>query len=690
MAPTDLKLASYYINRELSQLEFCRRVLFMARDTDLPVLERLRYLSITSGILDEFFEIRVAGLKQQADYGAVQRDADNLSAEEQLEHVAAAAKILITDLYASLNDDLLPELKAQNIRLLRSSEWTDAQVNWLKRFFSREVAPIISPVGLDPAHPFPEPANKNLAFIVTLEGRDAFGRDSRRAIVQAPRSLPRVIQLPEDCSDGEECFVLLASIVRHFVSDLFLGMTATGCHQFRVTRNSDLFVDEEAVDDLLLALEGELSSRRFGDAVRLEVAIDCPQEVADFLVTQFSLTEQDLYYCQGPVNLGRLEAIPELVERADLKFPAFRPRIPERLRQSENIFSTIAEGDILLHHPYESFAPFIEMLHQAASDPQVVSIRQTLYRTGAESGVANALLKAARAGKDVLVVIELRARFDEAANIELANALQAAGAQVVYGVVGHKTHAKMCMIIRREGRRLVRYVHLGTGNYHERTARAYTDYGLLSSDQDLGQDVQKIFQQIAALGKAGKLRAILQSPFTLYSGVLELIEIQRQKALQGEPALIQAKMNALTEPSVIRALYSASQAGVHVDLIIRGICCLRPGVKGVSENIRVRSIVGRFLEHMRVYCFGVDDEREVYLSSADWMDRNLFRRVEACFPVRDVVLAKRVYREAITNYLNDNTQAWELTSDGSYRKFKGRGRPHTAQGALMMELTEHA
>ena len=690
MAPTDLKLASYYINRELSQLEFCRRVLFMARDTDLPVLERLRYLSITSGILDEFFEIRVAGLKQQADYGAVQRDADNLSAEEQLEQVAAAAKILVTDLYATLNDDLLPELKAQNIRLLRSSEWTDAQVNWLKRFFSREVAPIISPVGLDPAHPFPEPANKNLAFIVTLEGRDAFGRDSRRAIVQAPRSLPRVIQLPEDCSDGEECFVLLASVVRFFVSDLFLGMTATGCHQFRVTRNSDLFVDEEAVDDLLLALEGELSSRRFGDAVRLEVAIDCPQEVADFLVTQFSLAEQDLYYCQGPVNLGRLEAIPELVERADLKFPAFRPRIPERLRQSENIFSTIAEGDILLHHPYESFAPFIEMLHQAASDPQVVSIRQTLYRTGAESGVANALLKAARAGKDVLVVIELRARFDEAANIELANALQAAGAQVVYGVVGHKTHAKMCMIIRREGRRLVRYVHLGTGNYHERTARAYTDYGLLSSDQDLGQDVQKIFQQIAALGKAGKLRAILQSPFTLYSGVLELIEIQRQKALQGEPALIQAKMNALTEPSVIRALYSASQAGVHVDLIIRGICCLRPGVKGVSENIRVRSIVGRFLEHMRVYCFGVDDEREVYLSSADWMDRNLFRRVEACFPVRDVVLAKRVYREAITNYLNDNTQAWELTSDGSYRKFKGRGKPHTAQGALMMELTEHA
>lgn len=689
MAELDLTNANLYINRELSQLEFCHRVLAMARDPNLPLLERIRYLSITSGILDEFFEIRVAGVKQQETYGTLQRDADELSAHELLQNIFALTEILVAGLYATLNDDLIPALSKEKIRLLRSSDWKDEQRDWLKRYFSRQVAPIITPVGLDPAHPFPEPANKNLAFIVTLEGRDAFGRDSRRAVVQAPRSLPRIVELPPNLSGGERCFVLLTSIVNYFVSDLFLGMKATGCHQFRVTRNSDLFVDEEAVDDLLLALEGELSSRRFGDAVRLEVAIDCPAEVSEFLLDQFKLSEQDLYYCNGPVNLGRLEAIPELVERADLKFSGFRPSVPEQLRHSENIFETISQGDILIHHPFESFAPFVEMLNQAARDPKVVSIRQTLYRTGTVSAVAEALLKAARAGKDVTVVIELRARFDEAANIELANALQAAGAQVVYGVVGHKTHAKMCMIIRREGRRLVRYVHLGTGNYHPGTSRAYTDYGLLSSDQELGQDVQKIFQQVAALGKPGKLKALLQSPFTLHSGILELIEAQRQKALQGQPALIQAKMNGLTEQKVIEALYKASQAGVHIDLIVRGVCCLRPGVKGVSENIHVRSVVGRFLEHMRVFCFGVAEERQVFLSSADWMERNFFLRIEACFPLRDPDLAKRVYQEAISNYLDDNISSWELSSEGRYRKSKKRGKHHSAQKRLLVELSEH-
>ena len=652
------------------------------------MLERLRYLCITSSILDEFFEIRVAGLKQQAAYGSVQRDADNLSADEQLIKIAESAKRLVADLYGVLNDELAPEMSAAGIRLLRPQEWTEAQVAWLKRFFSREVAPIISPMGLDPAHPFPEPVNKSLAFIVTLEGRDAFGRNSGRAIVQAPRSLPRVICLPDEVSEGRCDMVLLATIVRYFVSDLFLGMKATGCHQFRVTRNSDLFVDEEAVDDLLIALEGELSSRRFGDAVRLEVSLDCPEELSRFLIGQFGLTDNDLYVCQGPVNLGRLDAIPDLVEAPALKYPSFRPRIPELLRRSETIFEAIADNEVLLHHPYESFAPFVEMLRQAARDPLVVSIRQTLYRTGTGSAVVEALLEAATAGKDVMVVIELRARFDEAANIELATALQAAGAQVVYGVVGHKTHAKMCMIIRREGRRLKRYVHLGTGNYHERTSRSYTDFGLFSSDQELGQDVQKIFQQIAALGKAGKLKALLQSPFTLHSGMLEQIEAERQKALQGQPGLIQAKMNALTEPKIIHALYEASQAGVRVDLIVRGVCCLLPGVSGVSDNIRVRSVVGRFLEHMRVYCFGVDEERKVFLSSADWMDRNFFRRVEACFPIRDPALAERVYREGLANYLDDNTQAWELLNDGTYRKFKNRGKSYGAQTALLESLSE--
>ena len=660
----------------------------MAKSRDVPMFERLRYLCITSSILDEFFEVRVAGLKQQAAYGSVQREADNLSADEQLVKIAESAKRLVADLYGVLNDELTPALSAEGVRLLGPNDWTEAQVAWLKRFFSREVAPIVSPMGLDPAHPFPEPVNKSLAFIVTLAGRDAFGRNSGRAIVQVPRSLPRVIRLPDDVSDGRCDMVLLATVVRYFVSDLFLGMKATGCHQFRVTRNSDLFVDEEAVDDLLIALEGELSSRRFGDAVRLEVSLDCPEELACFLIGQFGLTDRDLYVCQGPVNLGRLDAIPDLVEAPELKYPSFRPRIPELLRRSETIFEAIADNEVLLHHPYESFAPFVEMLRQAARDPLVVSIRQTLYRTGTGSAVVEALLEAATAGKDVMVVIELRARFDEAANIELATALQAAGAQVVYGVVGHKTHAKMCMIIRREGRSLKRYVHLGTGNYHERTSRSYTDFGLFSGDQELGQDVQKIFQQIASLGKAGKLKALLQSPFTLHSGMLEKIEAERQKALQGQPALIQAKMNALTEPKIIRALYEASQAGVRVDLIVRGVCCLLPGVSGVSENIRVRSLVGRFLEHMRVYCFGVGEDRKIFLSSADWMDRNFFRRVEACFPIRDPVLAERVYREGLANYLDDNTQAWELLSDGKYQKIKSRGKPYSAQTTLLESLSE--
>ena len=660
----------------------------MAKSRDVPMFERLRYLCITSSILDEFFEVRVAGLKQQAAYGSVQREADNLSADEQLVKIAESAKRLVADLYGVLNDELTPALSAEGVRLLGPNDWTEAQVAWLKRFFSREVAPIVSPMGLDPAHPFPEPVNKSLAFIVTLAGRDAFGRNSGQAIVQVPRSLPRVIRLPDDVSDGRCDMVLLATVVRYFVSDLFLGMKATGCHQFRVTRNSDLFVDEEAVDDLLIALEGELSSRRFGDAVRLEVSLDCPEELACFLIGQFGLTDRDLYVCQGPVNLGRLDAIPDLVEAPELKYHSFRPRIPELLRRSETIFEAIADNEVLLHHPYESFVPFVEMLRQASRDPLVVSIRQTLYRTGTGSAVVEALLEAATAGKDVMVVIELRARFDEAANIELATALQGAGAQVVYGVVGHKTHAKMCMIIRREGRSLKRYVHLGTGNYHERTSRSYTDFGLFSGDQELGQDVQKIFQQIASLGKAGKLKALLQSPFTLHSGMLEKIEAERQKALQGQPALIQAKMNALTEPKTIRALYEASQAGVRVDLIVRGVCCLLPGVSGVSENIRVRSVVGRFLEHMRVYCFGVGEDRKIFLSSADWMDRNFFRRVEACFPIRDPVLAERVYREGLANYLDDNTQAWELLSDGRYQKIKSRGKPYSAQTTLLESLSE--
>lgn len=686
MKDTDLNNPDLYINRELAQLEFNKRVLEQAKDDRIPLLERLRFLCIASSVLDEFFEIRVAGLKQQEAYGSVQRGPDNLSPSEQLARIASVGREIVDELYRVLNEVLLPKLDMQGIRFLGAKDWNSKQQAWLKRFFSRELAPIISPVGLDPAHPFPEPLNKSLAFIVTLEGKDAFGRSSGRAIVQAPRALPRVVRLPDSCASSPNEFVLLSSIVAAHVSDLFAGMRATGCYQFRVTRNSDLFVDEEEIDDLLIALEGELSSRRFGDAVRLEVAQDCPRELAAFLAAQFRLSKQEVYRCEGPVNLTRLSTIPDLVDRPDLKYPGFTPGVPDQIRNADAMFDAIRAGDIMLHHPFQSFAPFVDFLRQASRDPNVLSIRQTLYRTGTESAVVEALLDAATRGKEVLVVIELRARFDEAANIELATKLQSVGAQVVYGVVGHKTHAKMCMVIRREGRALTRYVHLGTGNYHIRTTRLYTDYGMFSCDRELGEDVQKLFQQITAMGKAGKLRKILQAPFTLHVSMLEFIAKEADNARRKKPAAVYAKMNSLIEPQIIQALYAASQAGVKIELIVRGICSLRPGIKGVSENIRVRSVIGRFLEHTRVFCFENGGDRRVYLSSADWMGRNFFSRVETCFPVEDEKIKARVFDETIATYLADNSQAWELQADGTYTRHTDKREPRSAQDELLKKL----
>ena len=676
-----------YINRELSFLEFHRRVLAQAKSEALPLLERLRFLCISSSVLDEFFEIRVSGLKQKQAYGAMQRGADNMSPSEQMRHIRQTARELIDEQYVVLNELLLPALAAQNIRFLGKEDWDQRQRQWIKRYFSHELAPVMSPIGLDPAHPFPEPLNKSLAFIVTLEGKDAFGRNSGKAIVQAPRALPRVIRLPESCSDGPNEFVLLSSIIDVHVGDLFRGMKATGIYQFRVTRNSDLFVDEEEVDDLLRALEGELSSRRYGDAVRLEVAQNCPDELEAFLTAQFHLSRDDLYRCNGPVNLMRLAALPDLVDRPDLKYPGFTPKVPERVRAANDMFEAISRGDLLLHHPFESFAPFVEFLRQAARDPAVLSIRQTLYRTGADSVVVEALTDAANNGKEVMVVIELRARFDEAANIELANHLQRAGAQVVYGVVGHKAHAKMCMVIRREGRALKRYTHLGTGNYHTRTARLYTDYGLFTCDPDIGEDVQKVFQQLTAMGRAGRLKKLLQSPFTLHRSMLECIEREAENARAGKPARVMAKMNALVAPSAIQALYRASQAGVKIDLIVRGICGLRPGVQGISENIRVRSIVGRFLEHTRVFYFENDGQPRLFISSADWMGRNFFDRVEVCLPIADEALTRRVVKETFDNYLGDNCQAWLLQSNGTYKAATApAGKRRSAQERLLEEL----
>ena len=675
-----------YINRELSLLEFNRRVLAQAQDEDIPLLERLKFLCIANSVLDEFFEIRVAGLKQQEAVGAVQRGPDNMSPSEQLRHISNFVNELVDEQYRVLNDVVLPKLDIQGIRFLGEEAWNDKQRKWLKSFFNRELAPIMTPIALDPAHPFPEPLNKSLTFIVSLEGEDAFGRRNGRAIIQAPRALPRVVRLPENCAQTPNEFVLLSSIIEAHVSALFPGMTAQGCYQFRVTRNSDLFVDMEEVDDLLRALEGEISSRRFGDAVRLEVAADCPDEFEALLAAQFRLSPDSVYRCNGPVNLMRLATVPELVDRPELKYPGFTPGIPECLRTASDIFEAIREGDVLLHHPFESFAPFLDFLRQAAADPQVLSIRQTLYRTGPESAVVEALTNAAASGKEVLVVIELRARFDEEANIELANHLQSVGAQVVYGVVGHKTHSKMSMVIRREGRRLRRYVHLGTGNYHQRTARLYTDYGFFTCDAQIGEDVQQLFQQLTSMGKAAKLKKLLQSPFTLHKSILEYIEREAEFAAKKKPARIFAKMNSLVEPQVIQALYRASRAGVKIELVVRGVCSLRPGVKGISDNIKVRSIVGRFLEHTRVFYFENDGEPKLYLSSADWMGRNFFNRVETCFPIEDEKLKKRIIREC-AYYMSDNCQAWVLYSHGKYERVNSpSGKRRSAQETLMTEL----
>ena len=684
MDTINLNNPELYINRELSLLEFNRRVIAQADDATLPLLERLKFLCIASTNLDEFFEIRVAGVKQQVKYGSVQTGPDNLSPLETLKQIGTIAHELVTSQYSMLNDVITPELVKAKIRVLRRITWKPAVSRWVKRYFNSNVLPVLSPIGLDPAHPFPRVLNKNLYFIVTLDGKDAFGRENRLSIVQAPRSLPRVVHLPEEVSKGKWNFVLLSSIIHAHVDDLFPGMKATGCYQFKVTRNSELFVDDEEVDDLLIALEGELPSRRFNDAVRLEVADNCPDDLSAFLLQKFELDEDDLYKVNGPVNLNRLMAICDLVDKPELTFAGFTPDLPPRLRKKVSIFDVLKNGDILLHHPFQSFAPVIDFVRQAANDPKVLSIKQTLYRTGDDSALVDALKDAARSGKEVTVVIELRARFDEEANIELANELQEAGAHVVYGVVGYKTHAKMVMVVRREGRSLRRYVHLGTGNYHARTARLYTDYGLLTCDKAVAEDVNMLFLQLTGLGRASKLKKLLQSPFTLHKSLLAYIEREAANARTGKKAHIIAKMNALVDPEIIRALYKASMAGVRIDLIIRGICCLRPGIKGLSDNIYVRSIVGRFLEHTRVFYFLNGGEEQVLCSSADWMPRNLHHRVEACFPIEEKRPKDQITKFGLLNYLNDNTQAWILQSDGTYKKARpGNQKPRNTQQQLL-------
>lgn len=682
--PADSQLM---LNRELGLLEFNRRVLAQAEDSRNPLLERLKFLCIVSSNLDEFFEVRVAVLKESIQHNPKALLPEGLTVQATMELIAREAHELVERQYRVLGDAMFPALAAEGIHFFRRSLWNEAQREWVRDYFFRELMPLLTPIGLDPSHPFPRVLNKSLNFIVELEGCDAFGRNSGIAIVQAPRVLPRFLKMPKEVTGVEHGFVFLSSILHAHVEELFSGMKSRGCFQFRVTRDSDVSVDDEEVKDLRAALEGELSQRPFGAAVRLEIAENCPQHLQSFLLKQFALTEADLYRVNGPVNLVRLMQAPDQIDRPDLKFQPFPPGIPGELRKYPDPFAAIRHGDVLLHHPYQSFTPVVDLLKQAARDPHVVAIKMTVYRTGTESVLMEALLDAARHGKEVTVVVELLARFDEEVNINWAAKLEHAGAHVVYGVYGFKTHAKMLLIVRREENGLRRYAHIGTGNYHPRTARLYTDFGLMTVDDDITDDVNDVFMQLTGLGQAGNHKALLQSPFTMLSSLLSCLDREIAHARAGRKAVVIAKMNALLEETVIEKLYEASQAGVTIHLIVRGVCALRPGLAGISDNIRVRSIIGRFLEHHRVFYFYNDGEEDVYLSSADWMERNLHRRIEIAFPVKNHKLKRRVLREGLRSYLVDNVQAWEMLSDGRYRRKTSRGgKERCAQEMLLAEL----
>ena len=684
------------INRELSLLAFNRRVLALAEDPSVPLLERLRFLCIVSSNLDEFFEVRVAGLREQLRIKAPPPGMTLHDLRVNFTRMSEEAQALVADKYRVLNQQVLPAMAAAGIRLLRDADRDAAQRAWVADYFRREVKPLLTPIGLDPAHPFPQVVNKSLNFIIELSGRDAFGRDTSIAIVKAPRLLPRVIELPREVAP-EDTFVLLSSVIHAHLGELFAGREVVHYSQFRVTRDADLWFDEEEVKNLRQALEGELPQRQFGLAVRLEVAANCPAHLAELLLQQFELQEFDLYRCDGPVNLARMAA---LIDEADLDqylYPRFTPGVPDRLKDQPDLLAVIRQHDVLLHHPYQSFDPVVEFIRKAADDPDVVAIKQTVYRTGVNSVLMEALIDAASRGKEVTVVVELLARFDEEANINWAERLEQAGAQVVYGVFGLKTHAKLALLFRRErdaaGKTVLQpYAHLGTGNYHPRTARMYTDFGLMTTNAEICADVNEVFLHITSLSKANKLKRLWLAPFTMHRHLLDAIRRETRHAKEGKPAKIIAKMNALVEEAVIKALYTASEAGVQIDLIVRGACALRPGVAGASENIRVRSLLGRFLEHHRVWYFENDGAPDVYLASADWMGRNLFRRIEVAFPVLDAELRARVIAESLTPYLSDNNDAWELHEDGSSHRLKPKGRSHgvSAQQVLLDRLADHS
>ena len=676
-----------YLNRELSLLAFNERVLAMATREDVPLAEQLRYICIVSSNLDEFFEVRLSDLTEEV---RTERTGPSASVYRS---ILARAHRLVRRQYGLFNEVISPALEERGVVIVNHAQRSPEQREWVRDYVQREVRPLLSPIGLDPSHPFPQVLNKSLNFILQLEGKDAFGRPSATAILKVRRVLPRVIPVPDELAGGRKAFVLLTSAIRAHLQDLFPGREVTGFSQFRVTRDSDLTVDEQEVRNLRQAMRMELTQRHFGNAVRLEVRQTCPQPLQQLLRNQFQLPEEAVFRVDGPVNLVRLNQLVDHLTQAELRWPPFLPAWPTRLPRGADIFSALKQGDLLLHHPYESFEPVTEFLRQAGTDPAVAAIRMTLYRTGISSTVVDLLEEAARRGKEVTAVVELKARFDEEANINLAERLEAVGAQVVYGVMGLKTHGKATQVLRRElvdGRpALVPYVHLGTGNYHSTTARLYTDFGMLTANPEICADVDKVFMHLTSLTKVERLKHLWLAPFTLHRNLLKALGNEVAAAAAGKPARVIAKMNSLTDEATIDALYAASQAGVRIDLVVRGACALRPGVKGLSENIKVRSIVGRFLEHHRIYYFENGGEPLVYLSSADWMGRNLFRRIEIAWPVLDPKLAKRVLAEGLKPYLDDTMEAWTLGADGRYRAPRRPRQGNCAQQRLLVELAEN-
>lgn len=666
IAPTndDTKADLALLDRDASLLAFNLRVLDWAKRKDVPLLERVKYLCIVSNNLDEFFEVRVAPHLSKFENSS-QRSEDHQSAFENLMQQTAA---LVAEQYSVFNDHLFESLNKEGIKILPHGKRDSAQRKWVKTYFQNEVRPLLLPVGLDPAHPFPIVANKSLNFIVKLGGKDAFGRQNDIAIVKVPRVLPRLIALPAKMSGKQFLVVTLSSVIRAHLEDLFPGREVLEFSQFRVTRNSDLSVDDDDVENLRMALRRGLEVRNFGQAVRLEVSAGCPTSLSDFLLKQFKLPNISLFRVHGPVNLGRLMQLVDLADREDLLFSPFKSKQPAFTQKNQNIFDQLKQGDILIHQPFESFDGVLHFLREAVYDPDVLAIRQTIYRTGTHSELMDLLREAVRRGKEVLAVVELKARFDEEANINWAEMLEAIGAQVVYGVVGLKTHAKMLSITRRENNKLMHYCHLSTGNYNAKTAKLYTDFSHITADPEINSDMTQVFGQLASLSKMPPLKQLWVAPFTLHKKIVEALHQLSQTALAGMPAKAVIKMNSLTDIDLIKALVQAGQAGVEIDLIIRGACMLAPQVPGLTDNIRVRSVIGRFLEHSRVFYFVNNGLESLYLSSADWMNRNMLRRVETAWPVNDPVLRKKIVDEALDLYLQDNTDAWLLDSKGVYTR----------------------